>query len=103
MQTIGERISELEEGHWLLISATTFEHIMSGTVRVGVFPDGRIKIIYMDGMEEMAPASQAVLDMDAEGDGLSLFGIVACVQEQRESDVPAPLLSDGRRAWEATA
>lgn len=83
MQTIKERLTTLEDGHWLLIVAPPIEHIMTGTSRVGVMKDGTIKIAYEDGTIEERRGTDALLGtMDA--DKPSLFALVGYVQDGRD-------------------
>ncbi len=83
MQTIKEKLVSLEAGHWLLISAPTIEHMMTGTTRVGVMKDGTVKVVYEDGTIEERRGNDALLGtMDA--DNPSLFALVAYVQDGRD-------------------
>lgn len=80
--TLKEKLKTIEAGHWLLIVAPTIEHIITGTVRVGVMQDGTINVEYEDGTIEKRTGADALLAaMDA--DSPSLFALVGYVQEGR--------------------
>ena len=93
MQTIRERLATLEDGHWLLITAPTIEHMITGTSHVGIMKNGTIKVVYKDGMIEERKDADALLGtMDA--DQPSLFALVEYVQDNRST---AKLQSGGVR------
>jgi len=95
MQTIKERLTTLEDGHWLLIGAPIIEHIMTGTTRVGVMKDGTIKVVYEDGKIEERKGNDALLGtMDA--DCPSLFALVEYVQDGREPRIANAEVSSER-------
>ena len=84
MQTIRERLATLEDGHWLLITAPTIEHMITGTSHVGIMKNGTIKVVYKDGMIEERKGADALLGtMNA--DRPSLFALVAYVQDNRST------------------
>ena len=82
-ETIGERLKTLEPGHWLLIVAPRFEHVITGTDLVGVMQDGTVKLRYTDGSVEARRASESVLSMPA--DDPKLIELVEFVQAGRQA------------------
>jgi hypothetical protein len=83
-ETIKQRLATLEEGHWLLIVAPAFEHIITGVLRVGVMKNGVVKVMYEDHtVEECADCDALLSEMDA--DNPSLLALVAHVQDRRKA------------------
>lgn len=84
MQTLKERVDELQPGTWLHVLGNHHEYAVTGTKRIGIMPDRTIKVMYADSHieERKANADSAVLALNA--DGPTILALVAFVEAGRK-------------------
>jgi len=80
--TTREALRQLPSGHCFVLSAPVIEHMMCGVADARISDSGEIKLVYTDGTEERATASDEILDTNL--DDHSLLRWVGHVQGKRE-------------------
>jgi len=68
---------KIKSGKYIRLNAPIFQHTMTGTREVGIFPGNLVKVQYVCGAIE-----EAVIDDDTI-DSMDIFKIVSAVQAKR--------------------
>jgi len=79
-----DALKEVKPGGCYILSAPMIEMIMCGVCDARISHDGRIRLTYTDGAEEIGVASDKILNTDM--DEHNLFRWVDCVQSQRQEE-----------------
>ena len=79
-----EALKNLPSGGCYILSAPMFEMNMCGVADARISHDGRVKLTYIDGYEEIGRASDEILGTCM--DDHNLFAWVSCVQGQRAKE-----------------
>ena len=78
---IKEKLSTLNKGEWLIISASNIDHMLTGTNLVAIKKNGTIRVRYTDGTIEERKDNLFLESQDI--DSPSLFNLVGHVQAGR--------------------